>query len=319
MGYKKIPNLYRPESSQAIIGREVVWAMEKIHGTSAHAAYSVAEGLRLFSGGIKHSLFEKMIDARIGLGVLETNFRHYMENNLNKVVVYGEAYGGKCQAMSNTYGELNFVAFEVKVDGKWLTVPKAEKWARKLGFDFVPYEKGPATVEWLNAQRDAPSIQAAKNGCGEDKVREGVVIRTIDDEIDRFGERVLVKHKCEKFSETRTPREIDPEQQKLWAESRETAEEWVVPMRLEHVLDKLRANGVDIRIQNTGRVIGAMIGDVRKESGADGPHPEIKWSKAVQKAIGARAAKLFKEWLKKDICEICWYPSGTHESECPDK
>jgi len=301
MGYKKIPNLYRPEA-QVILSRNEVWAMEKIHGTSAHIAFQIDSGLRLFPGGIKHSDFEKMIDTRIGLDVIDYNFRHHMENNVNEVIIYGEAYGGKCQSMTNTYGPLNFVAFEVKADNKWLTVPRAEEWARKLGFDFVHYEKGPATVEWLNAQRDASSVQAVKNGCG-DKVREGIVIRTIDDEVDKFGSRIIAKHKCEKFSETKTPREVSPEQQKVWSDARETAEEWVVMERLRHVIDKLKADGVDIRIQNTGRIIGAMIGDVRKESGADGDHPEIKWSKPVQRAIGSKAAKLFKKWLKKELVD----------------
>jgi len=322
MGYKKIPNLYRPASSQAVIGREAVWAMEKIHGTSAHVGFSIAEGLRLFAGGIKHVTFEQMIDARIGLDVIDHNFRHYMENNVDEVIVYGEAYGGKCQAMSNTYGDLNFVAFEVKVDGKWLTVPKAEKWARKLGFDFVHYEKGPATVEWLDAQRDAQSVQAVKNGCGEGKVREGIVVRTLDDEVDRFGERIIAKHKCDKFSETRTPREIDPEQQKVWSDARETAEEWVTEMRLEHVLDKMIANKWlehPLEPRNTPKVIGEMIKDVRIESGVGGSDPEIEWSKPIQKAVGSRTARVFKDWLKKNICLICHYPNGTHESECPDK
>ena len=49
-------------------------------------------------------------------------------------------------------------------------------------------------------------------------------------------------------------------------------------------------------MKNTRTVIGAMIGDVRKEEGKS-----IEWSNAIQKAIGAVTAKLYKDYLNRRI------------------
>ena len=55
MGYAHIANLYRPEA-QGILMFPEVWAMEKVHGTSAHVAWKGGK-LSFFSGGEKHSAF----------------------------------------------------------------------------------------------------------------------------------------------------------------------------------------------------------------------------------------------------------------------
>jgi hypothetical protein len=62
-------------------------------------------------------------------------------------------------------------------------------------------------------------------------------------------------------------------------------------MRLEHVLDKLPEA---TEMKHTGLVIKAMIEDILREG-----EGEIKESKAVTKAIGARAAKLWKAKVTK--------------------
>ena len=64
------------------------------------------------------------------------------------------------------------------------------------------------------------------------------------------------------------------------------AAEWVVPNRLDHVLDKL---GNPNDVSDTGKVIEAMVEDVMREGAG-----EIADTKAVRRAIGAAAAKLFK-------------------------
>lgn len=301
MAYMKIKNLYRPEASKELLGRKEVYACEKIHGTSAHIKYHRDNGISFFSGGIKHVSFLQMLDERFNLETIATNFRNSFTTYraIRELTVYGEAYGGKCQRMSNTYGPLNFIAFEVKIDEDWLNVQGADNWARLLGFEFVHYEKGPATVEWLDSQRDKPSVQARRNGMGDDKHGEGIVVRPLREETDHRGNRILAKHKRTMYGETKTPRSIDPNKQRIWREARVTAEEWVTPVRLEHVIDALKAQGCEeLGMRETGTVIRAMINDVKVESGAESLiNPEIEWSNEISKAIGAEAARLYKKWV----------------------
>ena len=105
MGYLHIDNLYK---DQTVILYKEVYALEKIHGTSAHVAYKDGE-IRFFSGGAKHEQFVALFDK-------EALVKAFQELGLQCVVIYGEAYGGKMQAMGKAYGsKLKFVAFDVKI------------------------------------------------------------------------------------------------------------------------------------------------------------------------------------------------------------
>jgi len=281
MGYLHIENLYK---NIDIMQFKECYAMEKIHGTSAHVRFKDGE-VAFFSGGEKHDKFVDLFDKEF----LTEKFTELFDCD---VVIYGEAYGGKCQGMSATYGkELKFIVFDVKVDGIWLDVPNAEDVAKKLGLEFVAYEKIPTELKYIDAERDKMSSQAIRNGLGYDKLREGVVLRPLIELIKSNGKRVISKHKRDEFIETKTPREVDPEKLKILAESKEIAEEWVTPMRLEHVLDKL---GNPDDISATGTVIKAMIEDIFRE--AEG---EIVESKTAQQAIGKASAILYKSKINK--------------------
>ena len=217
-----------------------------------------------------------------------------MALGLPKVTVYGEAYGGSLHHMSDTYGkDLRFIAYDVfvgdDVDGVWLNVPNAEDVVTKLGYEFVPYEKIPATIEAIDAQRDANSVVAVRRGVGPGKKREGIVLRPLIELRKNNGERIIAKHKGDDFKETKTPREVSPEQLKVLADADAIADEWVTEMRMGHVLSKLpEATG----LTQTGMVIKAMTEDVLREAAA-----EIVDSKEARKAIGKRAAQLYRKRL----------------------
>lgn len=262
------------------------YALEKVHGTSAHITWKYEENkIILFSGGGSHHNFVKLFNEQ----ELKEEFkRQFPDSN---VVIYGESYGGRQQGMKETYGlEQRFVAFDVKVGNTWLNVPNAEQVCGYFNIEFVDYVKIPTDVESINAQRDRESVQAIRNGMGEGKIREGVVLRPLKEFTDNRGNRVILKHKRDEFKETATSREIDPERLKILEDAEEIANEWVTPMRLEHVLDKLpEVTGIEF----TGTVVRAMIEDVYRE--AEG---EIIESQEVKKAIGSKAAKLFKQKIQ---------------------
>lgn len=281
MGYLHIDNLYK---NIEIMSFKECYALEKIHGTSAHICW-IDEKVILFSGGEKHEKFSKLFNE----DKLGNKFKELFDCD---VVIYGEAYGGKCQGMSETYGkELKFVVFDVKVGDNWLDVPIAFDVTRKLGLEFVSYNKIKTTLTAIDKQRDLPSMQAFRNGIEEDKLREGVVLRPLIELKKNNGNRIIVKHKRDEFKETKTKREVNPEKLKVLEDATKIAEEWVTPMRLNHVLDKL-GNPTDII--ETRNVIKAMVEDVFRE--AEG---EIIKSKEVGSAISKKVAMLYKNKISK--------------------
>ena len=71
--------------------------------------------------------------------------------------------------------------------------------ATKIGLEFVSYIKIQTTLEAIDAEMLRPSVQAVRNGCGEDKKREGVVLRPLVEMTDSRGDRVIAKHKNPEF------------------------------------------------------------------------------------------------------------------------
>lgn len=297
MGYLHIDNLYK---NQEILEFRRCYALEKIHGTSAHISYKYEcvnkdqvefplvkekweHSLHFFSGGEKHERFVSLFNEE------ELLEKFKAQGFPCGVTVYGEAYGGKQQGMKDTYGpDLKFIVFDVKIGDCWLSVLKAHKVAEELGLEFVHYEEGPTDIEWLNSQRDADSTQAIRNGVGEGKKREGVVLRPINEYTKNNGGRVICKHKRDEFRETKTKREVSPEKLKVLEEANAIAEEWVTYHRLEHVGQR-----VSLNMENMGNIIKEMIEDVKRES-----EGEVVWSKNVEKAIGKATAAMVKKNLQ---------------------
>ena len=273
-----INNLYK---DQRILEFKEVYALEKIHGTSAHIRWNNGE-INFFSGDENHKKFVKLFDQE----TLKTAFQIIGHPN---VTVYGEAYGGKQQGMRETYGAiLHFIVFDIKVEKTWLNVLNAEDVTNKLGLEFVPYEKVFTDISTLNAERDRFSRVAVRRGCKGDKLSEGVVLRPLNEYIDSREKRVICKHKREAFNERKTQQKIvDPERLKVLTEAKAIAEEWVTPMRLEHVLQQFSSKLI---IEDTPAVIRAMTEDVLREADT-----EIIDSKAARSAIAKMTAILFKK------------------------
>jgi len=285
MSYQHIENLYK--SREIMLFREC-YALEKIHGTSAHISWNNGK-LNYFAGGSKHENF-------VALFCENTLAAKFTEMGHPNVIVFGEAYGGKCQGMSKTYGtDQKFVAFEVQIGDLWLDVPNAANVAATLGIDFVPYKLIPTTIEALNAERDADSAQAAKSGMGLGHKREGIVLRPPIEVTKNNGERVIAKYKREDFAEVKTPRSLDGDKFEVLQQAQAIADEWVTEMRLGHVLDTFPQPH---DITQTGKVIAVMVEDVLRE--AEG---EIVDSREARAAIGKRTALMFKARLKANFIE----------------
>ncbi|RJR10698.1 hypothetical protein C4588_02790 [Candidatus Parcubacteria bacterium] len=300
MGYRKITNL---QLDHPLFLFKQVYALEKIHGTSTHLTFTFQDNkwqYQVFSGGIKHPDFLFMLNTkyRLATDVIEKLTQLTAGQDVQKIVIYGEGYGGRCQGMSDVYGPLNFVAFEVckiSTHGEhWLDVSRAARFVELLGLPFVFYELGPATPEWLNEQRNRPSEQAKRNGLGDNQEGEGIVIRAPMELVDENGGRMIAKYKREGFRETATARPLTEAEIQERQDAQGVAEEWVVEERLNHVLSALVAKGHSkLTLKDTRLVMDTMIEDVSIEALG-----KIVWSESVGKAIGARAAELFKNRIR---------------------
>lgn len=290
MGYLHIDNLYK---AQEILAFRQCYALEKIHGTSAHVAYRKGS-LTFFSGGESHARFVELFNA----DALTERFAGRFTVD-DEVTVYGEAYGGKCQHMSKTYGpDLQFAVFDVLVGESWLSVPQAAECAAHLGLEFVDFALVSTDVEALDAERDKPSTQAVRNGISDEaKVREGVVLRPPFEVTLNNGRRLIAKHKRAEFSERGRPTvDLDPSKREMLANAEAIALEWVTPMRLEHVIDHMLAarENKTVEMRDTGHIIAAMVEDVVREASG-----EIVDNQPARKAIGQRAAQLFKQRVQR--------------------
>jgi len=281
MSYQHIENLYRAQ--QILLFREC-YALEKIHGTSAHVSWNAGQ-LALSPGGSDAVTFRALFDRPL----LEEKLRLLGHP---RVCVYGEAYGGGEQGQTRYGPALRFVAFEVQIGGVWLSVPQAESVVQKLGLEFVPFVRCSTDLAALDAERDAPSEQARRNGVVEPQTREGVVLRPLVELTTNNGKRIVSKHKRPEFCETKTPRPVvDPSAFAVLTDAEAIAEEWVTPRRLEHVLSHLHLDphAPDL-LRSTAAIIAAMVEDVLRE--AEG---EIVDSKPARVAIGRRTSALIHQ------------------------
>jgi hypothetical protein len=296
MGYLHIQNLYK---DQTILLFKECFALEKIHGTSAHVSFKkimsqIGDGfdveISFFSGGEKHNRFVSLFDEE----KLKFAFKDLGTPIDKTVTVYGEAYGGSCQGMSDTYGkELKFAAFDVQVGEVWLSVLDAADVCRKLDLEFVHYTQVSTDIGVLDAARDAQSVQAIRNGVGPNKKMEGVVLRPLKEMTLNNGARIIAKHKRDEFKETSSPRPIvDPAKLQVLADANAVANEWITATRLQHVLDKIPEHGME----KMGEIIYAMKEDVLREGAG-----EIVPSKDVEKAISSKTVSMYKDYLKSLI------------------
>lgn len=254
MGYLKIPNLYKDQ--RALLFKRV-YALEKIHGTSAHVSISAEDApvdravkVAIFSGGERYENFAKLFNKEHLCSV-------FLTMQCEKLTIFGEAYGGRQQGMSDTYGkELKFVAFDVRVNDTWVNVPSACDICQKFGIEFVDFELIDSTIEELNKRRDLPSTQARRNGIVGDKIREGIVIRPEEEVTFSNGARGIWKHERDEFRETKTPRAVSEEKLLVLSKAEDVATEWVTTMRLTHILDKI---GKPNKHEDIPAVISAKI------------------------------------------------------------
>lgn len=186
-----------------------VFVTEKIHGTNFRAGYvpfyadslwkkflkliKLAPSHDFVYGSHNRQLQSKLLYK----GYYDTNVyaeavvKYQLKIKLNPgEVIYGEIIGDGIQK-GYTYGckpgERKLVCFEVKVNDEWLDPIAAKKFIEERGLEFVPVlYKGPFNKEKILELRDGDSVYAPSQ-----KVREGVVVRSMQNETSYIGRKIL--------------------------------------------------------------------------------------------------------------------------------
>ncbi len=289
MSYLKIPNLYRCTEYLKLF--KMVWVTEKIHGSSAHLQFLTnpyGNDLRLFAGGCDHLHFSSLFNKDELIDLYKSSSIYPKE-----LFLYGEVFGGKLQGMKKTYGDkLDFIVFDVKIEDKWLDIPNAIDISQKFNQKFVWHKEIENTLENLNFYRDQPSQLAILKNCGDNKLAEGIVSKPLHECYDRNGGRYIVKHKRDEFMETSTPREVDPEYERIKLQGQAVVDDLVTQMRFNHIIDK----GQWTSREDIPEVIEAMLNDISVECSG-----EYVDSKIVRKLIGNKTVSLFKEYINQRL------------------
>lgn len=283
-----IDNLYK---RQEILLFKRCFALEKAHGTSIKITYNpLINEVRFFSGGASHEEFIRLFNQEFLLNKFKEIFQ-------DEVIFYGECIGGKMQGMSHTYGKnMCAIFFEAVINNKFLSVPKAEQVIKNFGLEFVPYNEISTDLKEIDRERDRDSEIAIRKGMGNGHIREGIVLRPLEEFTLNNGERVICKHKRDEFRETKTPRPIvNPDQLKVLEDADKIADEFVTAMRLNHILDKIPNHS----IEKMSEIISAMISDIMTEGKG-----EVVDNQAVRKSISKKTAIMYKNLLKQKLSEI---------------
>ena len=167
------------------------WMTEKVHGTNTRVAW---DGRMVRFAG-------KTNDAQIS----QKLFWKLQETFTNKkfcglypdtpMCLYGESYGASINSGGNYIrGGVDFVLFDVLIDGWWLRREGIEDVANKLDIDFVPLVGKTTLLDAVEMIR-----RKTLKSCWGDFLAEGVVLKPEVEMKTRRGDRIITKLKHKDF------------------------------------------------------------------------------------------------------------------------
>lgn len=114
--------------------------------------------------------------------------------NESEVVFFGEAYGDKVQKAWKMYWPVNFVLFDINIDGWWLSRENMEDIATKVWLDVVP-----EYMQWTIAQA-IEMVRSWTSSAWGDFIAEGLVWTPKIPLYSKKWERLMVKIKHRDFN-----------------------------------------------------------------------------------------------------------------------
>jgi len=204
--YIKIPNIFKREqfgNNKLLDGQyssheleylqncQWIWT-EKIDGTNIRIiwdGYRVSIKGRTDNSQIPPHLLQKLEEMFLGTPKEEV-FEQKFGNQT--AVLYGEGYGEKIQN-GGAYGPVNFILFDVNIDGWWLKRSGIVEIAGYFDLNVVPivgHGTLPEAVEY---------IKGHPKSVFKNETMEGIVAKPFYDLFDRGGKRIITKVKCVDF------------------------------------------------------------------------------------------------------------------------
>jgi Rnl2 family RNA ligase len=243
--------------------------------------------------------------------------------DLSQVIVYGELFGGsyphpevnkvknakRLQKGVHYHPDNLFYAFDIRVDGRFLTVDECNELFQQVGLFYARTLFRGTMAECLTHPNQFPSKISGWLGLPpiDDNIAEGIVIKPVEPRFLGIGERVILKSKNEKFEERKAvkKRPQKPVREIKLDESGETLlqelEALVTENRLQNVLSKKGQMPYPIPNNYFGEIMKDFSLDIWEEFNKDFEQEylslEKQEQKKISKAMNQVAAKLVKKVL----------------------
>lgn len=316
--YESIPNLYRKEAQSIWMLPEVI-VQEKLDGTNCSFGYM--DGMPVMNSRnnniwhVKGDVTNHVSDFD-GFGIVNTflSHNHNFFSELKSIhpdkniLIFGEFYGKGIMNRVD-YGQGKhftfFDAYDLDLQ-QWLIWDDFNKLCKDLGLDIAPVLcTGAPKLSVFERLLKINSPQGQINGVPEDQenLMEGIVVKGLYSQKDRFGERIITKFKVGKFAEIKEKKEkkVDKQDAKRYDLSLEIAEKYMTEGRLENILEKLRLDNLPISIKITGELIRRVQQDVLDDlSDEEKQHKDFN-EKFIKKSVGSICSQLFNQYLKNEF------------------
>lgn len=233
----------------------------------------------------------------------------YSENILNwcqgfgvkTFIVYGELFGGNIQKEVQ-YGEKDFAAFDVVIDGVVQDKQAAWRIAKECGLNFAPVLFTGSFKECLELSNTFQSTLTPEGYEGEN-ISEGLVIEPVEPAWFANGSRVYFKNKTESFSE----KNRQPKEKQLFELSGEESDllnellTYNTEQRVSNVISKIG----QVTNKDFGRILGLTVQDILEDFSKDNDydakaHAESNW-KQFHKLLSAEVGKTVREQFVKAL------------------
>lgn len=206
--YHKIETLFERDekTKKLIIGKfrnptieylkDNTWTFtEKVDGTNIRVlwnGHNVEFGGRTNNAQIPAHLINRLTELFSG----ETNAQMFEQKfGENEVELFGEGYGIKIQNGGLYRDDVDFILFDVMINGNYQARESVEDIAKYFGIDIVPIVLEGTLQDGVDYVLNNRKSLVAKNGAEI----EGLVGRTKIETLDRTGKRNIVKIKFRDF------------------------------------------------------------------------------------------------------------------------
>lgn len=169
---------------------------EKVDGTNIRVHYdSFSNDVYFYGKSDKAQIPTFLLDQLIELFPPEC----FVASELPTLTLYGEGYGNKIQAVGNSYihDGVDFILFDVNVNGLWLERRNVEDIADKLGINIVPIVGYGTLIDAIETVKYSTTFYSQVS-CSMLEA-EGLVLRPEMELLNRRGNRIITKIKRRDF------------------------------------------------------------------------------------------------------------------------